>query len=65
MFRVVFCDAYKKNVYGSKFQWLIVGMYEVDWWKQEDPSLDCTPEQETFPALFASGTFLAFPKKGV
>ena len=44
-FSVVFCDAYRKKVYGEKFQWLIVGMYESDWWRREDPSLECTSEQ--------------------
>ena len=45
VFSVVFCDAYRKKVYGEKFQWLIVGMYESDWWRREDPSLECTSEQ--------------------
>ena len=41
----MFCDAYRKKVYGEKFQWLIVGMYESDWWRRVDPSLDCTADQ--------------------
>lgn len=41
--RVVFCQAYKKGMYGPKFQWLIVGMYEEEWWLE--PSTDCTPRQ--------------------
>ena len=47
IYRVVFCDAYKKNVYGDKFQWLIVGMYEQKWWEAADDNLDCTPDQVT------------------
>lgn len=44
--RVVFCEAYKKGMYGSKFQWLIVGMYEDEWWLKSDwLQFDCTPSQ--------------------
>lgn len=43
--RAVFCEAYKKSMYGFKFQWLIVGMYDDEWWLKEDESLDCTPRQ--------------------
>ena len=37
----------------------------VDWWKQQDPSLDCTPEQVAFPSQFVSVAFLAFLKRGL
>lgn len=42
--REVFCDAYKKGMYGSKFQWLIVGMYEEEWWLHHLPA-NCTRQQ--------------------
>ncbi len=33
--RHVFCDAYDKNMYGSKYQWLIAGVYPDEWWMEE------------------------------
>jgi hypothetical protein len=41
-YRHIFCDAYRKGVYGNKFQWLIVGMYEENWWLRDAP---CQPEE--------------------
>lgn len=41
----MFCDAYRKGVYGNKFQWLIVGMYEEEWWLKSYNDSDCTPEE--------------------
>ena len=35
--RYVFCHAFKKDMYGPKFQWLIVGMYEEEWWLNNLP----------------------------
>ena len=43
--RVIFCDAYKKRMFGSKFQWLIVGMYDEDWWEKDDNSTECNPSE--------------------
>ena len=43
--RSIFCDAFKKRMYGSKFQWLIVGMYDEDWWEKDDNSTDCNPSE--------------------
>ena len=40
--RAIFCDAYHKGVYGSKFQWLIVGMYDDDWWRNGSNATGCT-----------------------
>ena len=40
--RHIFCDAYRKGVYGNKYQWLIVGMYEENWWLRDAP---CKPEE--------------------
>lgn len=41
-FRHVFCDAFAKGVYGPKFQWLIVGMYDEHWWLKDAP---CHPDK--------------------
>ena len=32
---VFFCScfqAFRSNLFGSRFQWIIVGFYETDWW---------------------------------
>ncbi len=36
LLRNIFCEAFKKNMYGRKFQWLIVGIYPQDWWLEGD-----------------------------
>jgi len=41
--RMVFCEAFKKDVYGDKIQWLIVGMYEDQWWNTQEEGVDCEP----------------------
>ena len=41
-FRHIFCNAFRKGVYGNKYQWLIVGMYDDNWWMKEGP---CKPEE--------------------
>ena len=41
--RYVFCKAFHENLYGSKFQWIIVGMYDEDWWTK--PVENCTQEE--------------------
>ncbi|CAF3638031.1 unnamed protein product [Adineta steineri] len=34
----IFCEAFRYNLYGSRFQWIIVGYYEPEWWlKNEGP----------------------------
>jgi hypothetical protein len=45
IFRAVFCEAFKKKVYGDRFQWLIVGMYEAAWWSRDQAGLDCSPTE--------------------
>ena len=55
-FRVVFCEAFKKGLYGEKIQWLIVGMYEDHWWNTSDSNVDCSPNQV---CELTSGFYLA------
>nr|XP_054755802.1 gamma-aminobutyric acid type B receptor subunit 2-like isoform X2 [Lytechinus pictus] len=45
--RAVFCEAYKRGMYGAKYVWLLVGWYMRDWWLVEDDRIDCTPEELT------------------
>ena len=40
---MVFCEEFKKDVYGDKIQWLIVGMYEDQWWNTQEKGVDCEP----------------------
>ncbi|XP_071001497.1 gamma-aminobutyric acid type B receptor subunit 2-like, partial [Oncorhynchus clarkii lewisi] len=37
----VFCCAYNLNMYGSKYQWIIPGWYQGNWWEQAN-STNCT-----------------------
>ncbi|XP_036361026.1 uncharacterized protein LOC115214515 isoform X2 [Octopus sinensis] len=36
-------QAYKRGMYGPKYQWIILGGYPVDWWTQSEEN--CTQEQ--------------------
>ncbi|RUS81651.1 hypothetical protein EGW08_010568 [Elysia chlorotica] len=45
MARRVFCRAHHHGMFGAKYQWIILGTYEPDWWRMSDSSIDCTPEQ--------------------
>ena len=39
-------------MYGRNYVWILVGWFNDGWWKKEDPTLDCTPEEM---ALVAEG----------
>lgn len=42
----MFCNAFHNDIYGRKFQWLIVGgMYQQEWWKVREESINCTRKQ--------------------
>lgn len=43
--RSIFCEAYKLEMYGRRYQWLIMGTYSHDWWKKLDPDGNCTLAQ--------------------
>nr|XP_054771980.1 gamma-aminobutyric acid type B receptor subunit 1-like [Lytechinus pictus] len=45
MARKVFCEAYKKKLYGKNYAWFLLGKYSPRWWEKEDNSTTCTPEQ--------------------
>ncbi|XP_046543396.1 gamma-aminobutyric acid type B receptor subunit 1-like [Haliotis rubra] len=45
MARRVFCQVYKEGLYGKKYVWFIIGWYPDNWYKQADPSINCTVEQ--------------------
>ncbi|XP_055525482.1 gamma-aminobutyric acid type B receptor subunit 2 isoform X2 [Wyeomyia smithii] len=41
--RKVFCEAYKLEMYGRSYQWLIMGTYTNEWWAENDT--DCLVDQ--------------------
>ncbi|XP_064477147.1 gamma-aminobutyric acid type B receptor subunit 2-like isoform X2 [Ornithodoros turicata] len=45
--RRVFCQAYKMGMYGRKYQWIIVAMYQERWWEVPQPDVTCDPAQIT------------------
>ncbi|XP_072365108.1 gamma-aminobutyric acid type B receptor subunit 2 [Scyliorhinus torazame] len=38
MAAMVFCCAYNESMYGIKYQWIIPGWYQLNWWKSVTPS---------------------------
>ncbi|XP_055677192.1 gamma-aminobutyric acid type B receptor subunit 2 isoform X2 [Lutzomyia longipalpis] len=40
--RRVFCEAYRLEMYGRSYQWLIMGTYNAEWW---NTSADCNQEE--------------------
>lgn len=42
--RRVFCEAYRLEMYGRSYQWLIMGTYSLNWWMKND-TIDCTSEE--------------------
>lgn len=43
--RRVFCEAYKLEMYGRSYQWLIMGVYSNEWWLHGEDETDCTADQ--------------------
>ncbi|XP_055332169.1 gamma-aminobutyric acid type B receptor subunit 2-like, partial [Paramacrobiotus metropolitanus] len=44
--RIIFCEAYTRQMYGRKYQWIIWGGYNEEWWRIEDPeNLNCTTDE--------------------
>ncbi|XP_058467676.1 gamma-aminobutyric acid type B receptor subunit 2 [Malaya genurostris] len=41
--RKVFCEAYKLDMFGRSYQWLIMGTYTNEWWAENDT--DCMVDQ--------------------
>lgn len=42
--RKVFCEAYRLEMYGRSYQWLIMGTYSLNWWAKNDTH-DCTADE--------------------
>ncbi|KAK3088710.1 hypothetical protein FSP39_022744 [Pinctada imbricata] len=45
MARKVFCQAYKEKLFGKKYVWFIIGWYPDNWYRKQDPKINCTAEQ--------------------
>ncbi|XP_071947988.1 gamma-aminobutyric acid type B receptor subunit 1-like [Antedon mediterranea] len=45
MARKVFCEVYKRKLYGPKVVWFLIGWYPDNWYAQNDPNINCTAEQ--------------------
>ncbi|XP_017778907.1 PREDICTED: gamma-aminobutyric acid type B receptor subunit 2 [Nicrophorus vespilloides] len=43
--RLIFCEAYKLEMYGRRYQWVIMGTYSSDWWTKVEPDSNCTTEE--------------------
>ncbi|XP_071477852.1 gamma-aminobutyric acid type B receptor subunit 2-like [Diadema antillarum] len=42
---VIFCKAFRLNLYGPKIVWIVPGWYHEDWWKVTDPEvIPCSSE---------------------
>lgn len=36
--------SYRLEIYGRKYQWLIMGTYNLEWWTLGDPENNCTAQ---------------------
>ncbi|XP_030637490.1 gamma-aminobutyric acid type B receptor subunit 1 isoform X2 [Chanos chanos] len=40
--RKVFCEVFKEKLYGKKYVWFLIGWYADNWFKIQDPAINCT-----------------------
>ncbi|XP_063230509.1 gamma-aminobutyric acid type B receptor subunit 2 [Bacillus rossius redtenbacheri] len=40
--RRIFCEAHRAEMFGRKYQWLIMGTYAEEWWLQEEGLVPCS-----------------------
>ncbi|RZC34862.1 7tm 3 and/or ANF receptor domain containing protein [Asbolus verrucosus] len=43
--RMIFCEAYKLEMYGRKYQWVIMGTYSNNWWRKSESESNCTLDE--------------------
>ncbi|KAJ3651049.1 hypothetical protein Zmor_017112 [Zophobas morio] len=43
--RMIFCEAYKLEMYGRKYQWVIMGTYSNYWWRKNETDGNCTLDE--------------------
>eukprot|EP00745_Piridium_sociabile_P031892 TRINITY_DN5314_c1_g1_i6.p1 TRINITY_DN5314_c1_g1~~TRINITY_DN5314_c1_g1_i6.p1 ORF type:complete len:101 (-),score=14.22 TRINITY_DN5314_c1_g1_i6:91-393(-) len=61
---VMYLQAYKVGLYGRRIVWVLIGWYDIHWWKKTDDSITCSPEQmeKAVEGYFAVGIFYFNPK---
>lgn len=42
--RKVFCEAFRLEMFGRSYQWLVMGTYNIEWWLRVNET-DCTQEE--------------------
>lgn len=43
--RLIFCEAYKLEMYGRRYQWIIMGTYSNEWWRKLETDSNCTVDE--------------------
>ena len=43
------CQAYKQEMYGKRYVWIIIGWYEDKWWERslDKDNVNCSPAEMT------------------
>lgn len=60
--------AYKSDLFGARYVWILIGTYTHEWWSAPDPSLRCTKEEMkkavAYTFIFNNRIFVGEDKKG-
>lgn len=60
--------AYKSDLFGARYVWILIGTYTHGWWSVPDPSLRCTKEEMkkavAYTFIFNNRIFVGEDKKG-
>jgi len=60
--------AYKSDLFGARYVWILIGTYTHEWWSVPDPSLRCTKEEMkkavAYTFIFNNRIFVGEDKKG-
>ncbi|KAJ7363242.1 hypothetical protein OS493_011524 [Desmophyllum pertusum] len=65
--RHVFCQAYRSDLFGARYVWILIGTYSHRWWSVPDPSLPCTKDEMkkavAYTFIFNNQIFVSEDKK--
>ena len=60
-------QAYKSDLYGARYVWILIGTYSHRWWSVPDPSLRCTKDEMrkavAYTFIFNNQIFVSEDKK--
>lgn len=60
-------QAYKSDLYGARYVWILIGTYSHRWWSVPDPSLLCTKDEMrkavAYTFIFNNQIFVSEDKK--